>query len=386
VNLRLALAAALAGSAIGAAVVLADDDRAPNVPAVAPAKTVPRDKRPPVQARDVTIAVRADDPEGGPPWAVRRFTSNAAESECAELGRIVDGAFGWIDGHGTFRPARAGLHQAPDLCYQPDLLAKIGAQTVGTTTVAYPPPGSPRPSRGITWGVAGPEIRAIRPEGGPEIAVTKRGAFLAVSDTPPKTYPKGELIRRDGSVRRYDYGPEYPKTFIAPKPGTTRVAVKAPDPAGGQPWAILVADGPHGEWCQSQPGRELGLRLGEIDSLDTFRPLFDMIVCRPPSFRVPTPAYPLRLTSGLWGEEPGDDTIGHVERRVLQGRTTISGQVDASVASVTLKTPRDVRTLVPSQPDHLILAVYEGSFPTGNVTAIAHMNDGRDVTRSVYVG
>ncbi len=100
--------------------------------------------------------------------------------------------------------------------------------------------------------------------------------------------------------------------------------------------------------------------------------------------RTPTPAYPLRLSAGLWGVEPGDDTTGHVERRVLQGRTTISGQVDPSVVSVTLRTPRDVRTLVPSH--HLILAVYEGTFPTGDVTAIAHLKDGRGVTRSVYVG
>ncbi len=383
-NVRLALAAALAGSAIGAAVVLADDNPTPNVPAVAPAKTTPRDKQPPVKARDITIEAQADDPKGGPPWAVRRFTSNAVESECVELGRIVNGTFGWIDGHGTFRPVHAGLHQAPDLCSQPDFLEKLGAQPFGTTTVAYPPGGSPEPSRGITWGLAAPDIRAIHPEGGPELAMTKRGAFLAVSDAPPKSYPKGELIRRDGSVRRYDYGPEYPKTFIAPKPGTTRVAVRAPDPAGGQPWAILAAEGPHGELCTSQEGRQLGLRLGEIDSLDTFQPRFNEIVCARRA-RMPTPAYPLRLTTGRWGAEPGDDTRGHVERRVLQGRTTISGEVHPDVVSVTLRTPRDVRTLIPSK-DHLILAIYEGTFPIGNVSATARMKDGREVTRSVYVG
>jgi hypothetical protein len=250
--------------------------------------------------------------------------------------------------------------------------------------VTYAPGGSPQPSRGVTWGLAAPDIRAIHPAGGAEIAVTRRGAFLAVSDTPPITYPKGELIRRDGTVRRYDYGPEYPKTFIAPKAGTTRVAVRAPDPAGGQPWAILAADGAHGELCISQAGRELGLRLGEIDSLDTFQPRYTGIFCGPRGVRAPTPAYPLRLTYGLWGEEPGDVTTGHVERRVLEGRTTISGQVDASVVSITLRTPRDVRTLIPSK-DHLILAVYEGTFPTGNVTAIAHTRDGREVSRRIVI-
>ena len=71
---------------------------------------------------------------------------------------------------------------------------------------------------------------------------------------------------------------------------------------------------------------------------------------------------------------------------MLRGRTTIGGQAHPDVVSVTIRTPRDVRTLVPSQPDHMILAVYEGAFPAGEITATAHLKDGRDVTRSVYVG
>ena len=136
----------------------------------------------------------------------------------------------------------------------------------------------------------------------------------------------------------------------------------------------------------SQPGRLLGLHLGVIDpALDTFQPTFDEIFCGRGK-RAPTPAYPMRLSTGVWSKGFGDDSRGRVERRVLQGRTTISGPVDPSVVSVTIRTPRDVRRLVPSQPDHLILAVYEGTFPTGNVTATAHLNTGRDVTRSVYAG
>jgi hypothetical protein len=382
---RIAIAAALAGSAIGAAAVLADDHSAPNVPAVAPAKTTPQDTRPPLKARDITIDVQANDPKGGPPWAVRRFTAGTPESECAELGRIVNGTFGWIDGYGTFRPARAGRHEAPDLCEPPLSLKRIGAQVIPTTTVVYRPGVSPQPSRGVAWGLAAPGIRAIRPQGGPELDVTRRNTFLAVTTTPPPANYKGQLIRNDGSIRRYDYGPEYPNTFIAPTPGTTRVAIEAPDPAGGQPWAILVADGPHGELCRSQEGRLLGGRLGVIQRpLDIFNPLFGEIFCRRQP-REPTPAYPLRITYGLWGEGFGDDSSGHVERRVLRGRVSISGQVDPSVVSVTLRTPRDVRTLVPSQPDHLILAVYEGTFPTGEVTAVAHLSDGRDVTRRMVI-
>jgi hypothetical protein len=383
-NLRLAIAAALAGSAIGAAVVLANDRPAPKVAAVGPAKTAPGDQRPPVHARDITIEARARDPGGGPPWAVRRFTAPAAE--CVELGRIVNSAFGWIDGYGTFHPARAGRHATPDLCLPAESIRRIGAQPIATTTVTYPRDRSPRPSRGIVWGIAAPDIRAIRAEGSPELDVTKRGAFLGVGEQPAQLSGTGEMVRRDGSIRRYDRGPEYPKTVIAPKAGTTRVALEAPDPAGGLPWAILVADGPHGELCRSQPGRLLRNRLGVIERpLDTFEPAFGELFCRHVP-RPPTPAFPLRLTAGNWSQGFGDDSRGRVERRVLQGRTTIGGEADPSVVSVTLRTPRDVRTLVPSRPDHMILAVYEGAFPAGNVTATAHLNDGRDVTRSVYVG
>jgi hypothetical protein len=379
-NLRLALAAALAGSAIGAAVVLADDEPASKVPAVA-AKTVPRDKQPPVKARDITIEARADDPKGGPQWAVRRFS--APDSECVELGRIVDGAFGWIDGYGTFRPAHAGRHETPDFCNPARSLKRIGAQTIATTTVTYAPGRSPEPARGVTWGLAAPEFRAVRPEGQPELPTTPRGAFLAVVATPPPPSSKGELIRRDGSIRHYDYGPHFPRPFILPKPGTTRVAIEAPDPAGGQPWAILVADGPHGEQCRSQEGRLLGSQIGVIERpLDLFYPHFGEIFC-PRTPREPTPAYPLRITYGLWGEGFGDDSSGHVERRVLRGRVSISGEVDPSVVSVTLRTPRDVRTLIPR--NHLFLAVYEGTFPTGEVVATARLNTGRSVTRRLVI-
>ncbi len=60
---RIAIAAALAGSGIGAAAVLAGKPARPApVPAIASAKGVPRDKRPPVHARDITIELPAARP------------------------------------------------------------------------------------------------------------------------------------------------------------------------------------------------------------------------------------------------------------------------------------------------------------------------------------
>lgn len=386
-KLAVAIAAAVLGSAAGAGIVLAGEPEKPAAPtAVAPARRAPADMQPVVEARDVAIDVTAPDPHGGPEWAVRRFTTGKVQSLCAELGRIVDGRFGWIDGYGTFRAARAGHHEAPDQCMDPAWLRKVEVQPLPTTTVVYPHGGSPLPARGIYWGFAAAGVAAVKPDGAAAIPTTPHGLFLAVSTEQANPDLPGEAIRRDGSTRRYDFHAKLPTGSDNPVPGTTRVALRAPDPAGGQPWAILVADGAKGDLCFSNPGRLLGNRLGEINRpLDTFWPLFDMLGC-PGERRAPTRAHPLRLTAGVWGASFDDDTRGRIERRVLKGRTTISGRVHPDVLSVTLKTPRDVRTLVPSKLGHFILAAYEGTFPTGTVTATARMRDGRTVTRGIYVG
>jgi hypothetical protein len=97
----------------------------------------------------------------------------------------------------------------------------------------------------------------------------------------------------------------------------------------------------------------------------------------------PTRAYPMRLTT-LSSSIPASDDRGRIERRTLEGRLVFHGQVHPDVATVTLRTPRDVRTLVPSEG--FVLAVYDGQFPGGEVTATARLRDGKEVTRSLYVG
>jgi hypothetical protein len=53
-----------------------------------------------------------------------------------------------------------------------------------------------------------------------------------------------------------------------------------------------------------------------------------------------------------------------------------NGPAAPGVVAVTLETPRDVRTLIPSGPTHAIMAVYDGSFPTGGVRILARFKDG----------
>jgi hypothetical protein len=101
--------------------------------------------------------------------------------------------------------------------------------------------------------------------------------------------------------------------------------------------------------------------------------------------RRPTRAYPMRITTSIVGAGFADAPRGRIERRVEASRVVFSGLVHRDVETVTIRTPRDVRTLVPSAEGHAILAVYEGRFPGGRVTATARLKGGKEVTRSLYV-
>jgi hypothetical protein len=68
-----------------------------------------------------------------------------------------------------------------------------------------------------------------------------------------------------------------------------------------------------------------------------------------------------------------------VARRTLPGRTLVTGSAAPDIVSVTIRTPRDVRTVKPV--DGLFMAVYDGAFYTGEVVAIGHRRDGSTVTR-----
>ena len=53
---------------------------------------------------------------------------------------------------------------------------------------------------------------------------------------------------------------------------------------------------------------------------------------------------------------------------------------------MTLRTPRDVRTLVPSAVGHAILAVYDGDFVDGQLEFVAHLRGGRRWTEKLQLG
>ena len=144
-------------------------------------------------------------------------------------------------------------------------------------------------------------------------------------------------------------------------PGTSRVLAVAPDPAGGQPWAVLGYKGERGSTCYSGPGRLVGNHFGRIDSRldilygDSFE-LFAYCGKKPP-----TAAHPLRVDTLVGGDAL--DSRGRIERRIIDGRIVYWGVVHPDVVSVTIITPRDVRTLMPDQGVHVFVAVVRRAVP-----------------------
>jgi hypothetical protein len=112
--------------------------------------------------------------------------------------------------------------------------------------------------------------------------------------------------------------------------------------------------------------------------------------CRPLNARPD----PKRACDVGWGggsaeEIEGGDAFARrarTERRLLSGRTQVYGQCSDQVDRITVRTPRDIRTLVPSAIGHAFLAVYDGDFPAGRLIITAHLKSGKTWTTSSELG
>jgi hypothetical protein len=82
---------------------------------------------------------------------------------------------------------------------------------------------------------------------------------------------------------------------------------------------------------------------------------------------------------------PRAPSPAQVARRTLPGRTILSGAADERVTAITLRTPREVRTVRPG-PGGLVLVVYDGAFYGGQIEAIAYLRGGRTVTQTFPLG
>jgi hypothetical protein len=379
--IRIALAAALTGSVLGTAAVLASDDAPPKVPAItARATSTPEPaQQPTMPERNSRIIRRVDDPAGGAPWAIRawdssyrtRRTKEIRHTTCLQVGRLQGDAFGWVDAEGRFM-AKQG---AGGMCQTAKQLKASGAFSHRINLVA----SDGKPGETVTWGRAEADVTRLTLNDEPPF--DPDGAFIRVAPAAAPVIVKSTIEYDDGTRRVVDPLGSYPGERSLP--GSQRLAAFAPDPAGGAPWGLMALKGERGSTCIGTPGKLVGNHLGEIDAR------YDILMADPfENFgqcgrKPPTRAYPLRLDALIGGRQ-GDDQ-GRIERRVLEGRIVYFGTVHPDVASVTIVTPRDVRSLVPSKDFPAIVTVYAGLFPGGTATAIAHFKDGRTVARSLHV-
>lgn len=348
------------------------------------------------------IEARAEDPAGGPPWAIRVFDARrranisrapvGKPNICAQLGRIVDGRFGWVDADNRFRPGRVSFFDAPTLCLRRPLEPQL--QTL--TTISVPAGGEPRGRSHVVWGIAGEraDLKLLLDGRSSAAPPTPRGVVLVVRRDGGEHVDARLRVRyRDGRRVGTGHGrfPGGSSTFgrgsapdRRPRPGVApRIELRLPDPNGGPPWGIAatptVADG---AWCISPLGRILGNRVGAIDERHgTFLDGPTPGDCRPPRT---TRGRPLSFGWGSAGAleetifpgQPSTMTAGRVTRRTLRGSTSFYGTARADVVSITTATPRDVRTITPSPRAHAWAAIYDGDFPVGEIRISARLRDG----------
>lgn len=403
---RVVIAAVLAGVIGGsiAALVVPDSGRstAP-APRVAQQREATRPDAPKVRLvpGSMRIELRAGDPDGGVPWAIRSYVAvvvgHSTRMHCSQLGRVLHGRFGWIDGSNVFRPA--GLEsfgQAPAVCgdaepgvHQPP---RFDARTLVRGI------DGPRPSLGtaVVWGMAGrgAERVEVRLSGRSETPrLEGRGAFLVFGRKAPHrdeatatfTYRGGETRR--APERQHPFPPNGPAINRngSPRAGAVELLARAPDPAGGLPYGFGGVRSDRDGFCVGQPQRVVGDRVGNVDfDLGTFaESFFPVTECSLPNDprleKHPVGAYYMFSDGGIAAEDEGEGAAAHrarVERRTLPGTSIVAGTARADVRSLTIATPRDVRTIVPSSPAHGYIAVYDGGFPTGKIVTTAHFADG----------
>lgn len=328
-------------------------------------------------------SVKVGSRAGG--FAVRSWRARVARTglpmRCAQLGRIRDGRFVLPEGGSALgeRGATCAPATARDVPYR--------TETFLDDPLAY----APRPTRTVVWGTAGAAARRVTiagPWGRREVRAGPGGTFLLV--LPPQRLDRRGVhvltTYRDGS-RASSRNPGFRPSRVVP--GSVRIDARAPDPDGLQPWGLQVWRTRAGAVCR-QEGRIVGGRVGSIDhDRGTFHayPMYEGGACS----TVPRTALQSSRPVGLSvSSQPGLEDEGDAlraareRRRTLPGRTTIVATARPDVELVTLRTPRDVRTLRPSERGGSMLVVYDGELLGGaDIEYTAVLRGGRRVTHAL---
>ena len=362
----------------------------------------------------VTLQARASDPLGGPDWALRIFQAKRVtpknqrrpnvspilgRSRCVQLGRIHHGRFGWIDASNTFRRVGVGFNGAPIKCGRPQANMRGNPILRTQTLVAGLAGPDPRLTETVIWGLAGPAARSasLTLDGTARaVALSPAGAFVTFAAPQLRSDQVSARVRYDGGevqiprlrpsvAAASPTGPPAPSPRPTQPSGPARLIARAPDPNGGLPWGLSIRTAKD-VWCTST-GRIIGDRVGQVDfRLGTFSDAAESSSCGTDAALTTRNPVLLQLSLAAGALPQNDPSFGRVARRTPPGTSLIGGRALASVRQITIKTPNDVRTLIPAGPQHAFLAAYAGGFPTGQLIVSALLADGSTHTTSLPLG
>lgn len=363
-----------------------------------------------VDRDSIRIESQQPDPRGGPAWAVRTYSAArvirpkvrrpgvnpvVGHSRCAQIGRIYRGRFGWINPKGVFRPRALGTDWVTSCRSQRS--DRAGKPIVRyEALIADPDQGASAVYGSVVWGLAGRGAKSASLRLGEKrsrVAIGKGGSFLRLEGADLRQAQVAlDVRRRDGTVgqvslaprRAFPGGARLPpeirkrlrKQFAAHPVGVPSIEVRTPDPAGGLPWGLSAARSSTGGWCLSQPARVIGDRVGNpkprAGTMDEAPIGFGCVQSAPL-----TRARPVTFGWTYMRASAPGDAARRSATRAQNDRIVVHGTAARDVKYVTIATPRDVRTLVPSKRAHAFLVVYDDSFPTGNIVVTSTFTDGK---------
>jgi hypothetical protein len=356
----------------------------------------------PIQS-SIRETLHATDPTGGATWVVRSWRgapnarvsgirANEGDFICMELGVLQGGHVVEPSSDPSVASAPVGPEQGR--CNQAKDLIRMHYMLSWESFLKDPFAYAPLPARTVASGVLPPGASdaALYGAGHPRrLTLDGNGAFLMVlpgrvwTASPHIVYRLGgKLIGNPHSSVRFPLGtaPEKPES-------------RAPDPDGAAPWGFATTRD-----CSTSIGRIVEGRFASVDErTGVLRTGPEMT-----GWSIACITKPAKLPSIVRGQlvefntQQAENyatpsgagspalTLPDIERRTLPGRTIITGVALSQVRSITLSTPADVRTLRPSGPLHTIIAVYDGYFLRGKITATITLADGRTKIENVVSG
>jgi hypothetical protein len=345
--------------------------------------------------------VRVVDPAGGPRWVLRSWqgvpnpkasagpAASSSRNYCFQFGVIVNGQLvqprtgsapiPWNP------PGHPGGLAGEERCNEARTLASHGPLFSVESFVGDPYAYAPRPIRTVVSGQLPPGASHALLIGAGEprpLTVDSNEAFLLVLPGRYWDAPLHVAYTRGGRT----IGLPTSRHATAHKPNGTAPEARAPDPDGGAPWGFTVQAKGSNEF-----GRIVDGRLADIDeargTVVNGPVVWGSGDGHPPGEQpqVALDEQTVEANGGIAGSILSL-TRAQIERRTLPGRTVITGIAMPDVISVTLVTPHDVRTLRPSGPHHVLIAVYDGAFYQGVSTATIRLRDGRTTTETLFGG